>query len=171
MCAPCRRLQADIDQLVKKARRTSEATVAARVSIGSNYPLKYLSPTSKADRVSRISKERKNLSAKVSALSPFNFDLKDKRHGELLQFVHTIHKTHSRTIEDLCVKGDEVLGQERNLLRQAWKQDVIERLDFEKDQFKAGKYAIVSALTILCGSDVIIRCFTFFFFFSYFQKG
>ena len=92
VCAPCRRLQADVDQLVKKARRTSEATVAARASIGSNYPLKYLSPTSKADRVSRISKERKNLSANVSALSPFNFDLKDKQHSELLQFVHTIQK-------------------------------------------------------------------------------
>ena len=44
------------------------------------------------------------------------------------------------------MKGDEVLGQERKLLRQAWQQDVIERLDSEKDQFRAGRYTITVCL-------------------------
>lgn len=39
---------------------------------------------------------------------------------------------------EFCVNGDQVLGQERNL-RQAWHQDVVERFEYEKDQFTAGK--------------------------------
>lgn len=92
VCAPCKRLQFDIDQLIKRARSTSEAKKSSRTSTGSNYPLKYLSPKSKATRISRNSKERKNLSAKVSALTPFNCNLKDKQHHELLELVHSIYK-------------------------------------------------------------------------------
>ena len=36
----------------------------ARLNVDSNYPLKFLSPESRARRVSRIVKDRKNLSAK-----------------------------------------------------------------------------------------------------------
>ena len=66
-CAPCKRLQFDIDMLVKRARSTSDVKKATRTL---NYPMKYLSPRSKAIRISRNTKERKNLRAKVSALTP-----------------------------------------------------------------------------------------------------
>ena len=95
-CAPCKRLQFDIDQLGKRVRNMSEVKKAIRTSIGSNYPLKYLSPKSKAIRIARNTKERKNLSAKVSALTHFNCDLKDKQHTELLELVRSIYSKDSK---------------------------------------------------------------------------
>ncbi len=39
-------------------------------------------------------------------------------------------------IDDIIKEGDEVLGED-NLLRDAWRQDVTERLEYERDQCKA----------------------------------
>ena len=55
-----------------------------RKSIHSNYPLKYLSPASKAECVSKLSKEQKNLATK---LSHFRLKLNDKHHSQLLDLV------------------------------------------------------------------------------------
>ena len=48
VCQPCRLLQHDISRLVMKATSTSVGRKIGRKSIHSNYPLKYLSPASKA---------------------------------------------------------------------------------------------------------------------------
>lgn len=136
-CAPCRRISYDIKQLTDQSKST-EGHKLSRLTTTSNYPLKYLSPSSKASRISRLTKERKNLSAKVSALAPFDCNVKDKQHAELLQFVKSVHKNGAKTIEQLCAKGDKILGQDNNLLREAWRQDVVERLEFEQDQFNSG---------------------------------
>ena len=55
-----------------------------------------------------------------------------------MEIVRTVHKKGAKTIEDLCARGEQVLGQDNNLLREAWKQDVLDRLDYEKDQHKSG---------------------------------
>lgn len=68
----------------------------------------------------------------------FNCDFKDKQHAELLQLVRSIHNNGSRIVEELCNQGDQILGQEQNLLRETWRQDVIERLEYEKDQSNSG---------------------------------
>lgn len=138
-CAHCKRLHHDIDQLQKKVQGLSEGKVLSRSSRSSNYPIKYLSPKSKSTRLARISNDRKNLNAKLSALAPYNCDLKDKQHTELLQLVSLIHKNGSQVIEELCSQGDRALGQESNLLRDVWHQDVVERLQYEKDQSKSGQ--------------------------------
>ena len=138
-CGPCKRLSFDIKQLEDRVRSSTEGRKLSRLGTTSNYPLKFLSPDSKASRVSRLSKERKNLNAKLSILlDPFDFDLKDKQHSELMEIVRTVHKKGAKTIEDLCARGEQVLGQDNNLLREAWKQDVLDRLDYEKDQHKSG---------------------------------
>ena len=38
----------------------------------------------------------------------------------------------------LIAEGDRILGEDGNALREAWEQDVIERLEYERDQAKAG---------------------------------
>ncbi len=80
---------------------------------------------------------------KVSTLTQFDCDLKDKQHAELLQLVH---KNGTKTIEELCAKGERLLGQDNNLSRKAWHQDVVERLEFEKDQWRSGYYLISDML-------------------------
>lgn len=81
----------------------------------------------------RLSRVRKNLQAKVNALKPYECDLNDKQHNELLRIVSSIGKD-SLAIQQLCAEADEVLGVENNLLQEVWQQDVTERIQFERDQ-------------------------------------
>ena len=132
-CVSCRRLLHDIQQL---AVNGEGANRLARLRPDSNYPLKFLSPESRALRVSRIAKDRQNLSAKL-AHSPLIYNIADKQHHELLNTVRAIHEKGSKAVEQLCSRGD-VLGEGKNVLREAWEEDVCERLDYEKDQARSG---------------------------------
>ena len=85
-----------------------------------------------------MSKERKNLAAKLSSVTNFDYDVGDKQHAELLEIVRTISRDGNKAIDELCSKGDQLLGEDNNPLREVWHQDVIERLEYEKDQRKAG---------------------------------
>ena len=115
----------------------SDGEKLQRLAPSSNYPI---SPKSKAIRVERVVKEKKNLSVKVSALAAYVFNVDDEaQHDELLTLVRSV--THgSKAIEELCGRGDKLLGEGRNLLREAWRQDVIERLEYERDQSKSGMH-------------------------------
>jgi hypothetical protein len=68
-CQPCRLLHRDITKLIEIAAPVSSAQKLSRKSVHSNYPLKYLSPTSKVERVSKLSKERKQPSCPLSQIS------------------------------------------------------------------------------------------------------
>ena len=109
-----------------------------RRSIHSNYPLKYLSPASKAERVSKLSKECKNLVTKLSRCRHLDFNLNDKHHSRLLELVHLVSERDGDVIEGMCSKGDQVLLCDENPLREVWYQDVTERLQYERDQRKNG---------------------------------
>ena len=154
-CQACRRLSHDIDQLVERARGLSKGQRLARTSVQSNYPMKYLSPNSRLMRVDRVTKERKNLAAKLSAVAHFDFDVNDKQHAELLLIVQSVSQTGSKVVEELCARGDQILGQEVNPLREVWHQDVTERVKYEKDQLQSGVFTYVM-VNVIC-------CFNFFF--------
>ena len=132
-CQPCRLLHHDILKLVEKASTLTEEQMFARSIVQPNYPLKYLSPTSKALRVNKICKDRVNWAAKLSKVAHFDCDIGDKQPAELLEVVRTVNKNGSKVIEELCAKSDHLLGVDNNSLREVWHQDVVERLDFEKD--------------------------------------
>ena len=44
----------------------------------------------------------------------------------------------SKTVHELITEGDRILGEGQNALWEAWEQDVVERLEYERDQAKAG---------------------------------
>lgn len=136
-CKACKQLSHDIVQLKRKAISTTEADRMARTSTSSNYPISKLSPASHDVRTRKISQERKSLATKINALTKFDCDLKEKQHTELLALVSDIQSKSSESIQELIREGDRILGKENNLLRDAWRQDVIERLQYEKDQSKA----------------------------------
>ncbi len=75
----------------------------------------------------------------MKKLIPFDCEVSEKQDSELLHIVSQINRKGSKVIDELIKNGDEVLGED-NLLRDAWRQDVIERLAYEKDQCKAGRY-------------------------------
>ena len=110
---------------------TSDVNKQARTSISSNYGLKYLSPTSQKCRIIRKIQERKHLQAKVHLLEPYKCELPYKQHVEMLQMVKEINK-NSKAVNELCKQADKVLRSDNNILRAAWQQDVIERLECEK---------------------------------------
>lgn len=76
------------------------------------------------------------LAAKLSKVEEFDYNLNDKQHAELLEIVQVISKEGSKDVEELCSKGDEILSKDCNPLREVWQQDVIDRLNFHKDQRK-----------------------------------
>ena len=137
-CQPCRVLHHDISKLVEKASSLTEAQKMARTSVQSKYPMKYLSPTSRAVRVSKVCKDRQNLAAKLSHVAHFDCDVSDKQHSELLDLVWSINKNGSKAINELCSEGEKILGVDNSPLRDVWHQDVVERLEYEKDQRKMG---------------------------------
>jgi hypothetical protein len=138
ICQPCRVLHYDICKLTEKAQTVTMDQKVARTSVQSNYPLKYLSPSSKEARISKVAKERKNLAAKLSSVVNLDYNLSDKQHAELLQIVRTVNRQGSKAVDELCSRGDQLLGEENNPLRDVWHQDVVERLEYEKNQHTAG---------------------------------
>ena len=40
----------------------------------------------------------------------------------------------------MSMEGECVLGTDNNILRDAWRQDVLERLEFKKDQRRSGMF-------------------------------
>lgn len=88
--------------------------------------------------MSKIRKDKKNLASKISdSIRGLECNLKDKQHAELLEIVKAVNKTGSHVIEELCLEGDRLLNEENNEL---WKQDVLERLEYDKDQRRNSKY-------------------------------
>ena len=77
----------------------------------------------------------------MSALATYDFNVDDEaQHDELLTLVRSVFTHGSKAIEDLCGRGDKLLGEGRNLLREARRQDVIEHLEYERDQSKSGMH-------------------------------
>ena len=133
VCPECKRLASDIQQLVKNALNVSDGKKLQRLTPSSNYPISYLSPKSKAIRFERVTKSA-NVNTKLSRLAEFDFDVDEMQHNELLTMVGSVNRSGSKAIEELCSRGDELLGEGKNLLKEAWRQDVIERLEYEKSK-------------------------------------
>ena len=75
---------------------------------------------------------------KLNKLQPFECNINDRQHNELIQLVSAIQNKDSATVNQLISEGESMLGADNNILKDAWQQDVIERLHFEKDQSKSG---------------------------------
>ena len=79
------------------------------------------------------------MAAKLAKVAHFDCDLSDKQRTELLELVRSVDKNGSRVGEELCAEGDRLLDVDNNPLKEVWHKDVIERLEYEKDQRKSGK--------------------------------
>ena len=109
----------------------------------SNYSTSKLSPASQKTWVTKVIEERKNLGQKLSRLQPFECNVNEQQHEKLLQLVSAIHEKVSASVDELIMEGERALGTDNNILRDAWWQDVLERLEFEKDQRRSGMFYLV----------------------------
>ena len=69
-------------------------------------------------------------------MDKYDCNISDKQHTEILQLVSSMKD--SKAVHELIAEGDRILGEGQNALREAWEQDVVERLEIERDQAKAG---------------------------------
>ena len=141
-CKSCKTLHHDVQVLSKRATATADEKKACRSSVSSNYGLKFLSPASHKERISRNILSRKRLQSQLDAIAPLDCELSSEQHSEMLKLVRELNH-HSNAVDDLCAEGDKALGSENNLLRAAWQQDVVDRLEYDKDQSKSGKHEYV----------------------------
>lgn len=137
-CKQCKQLLHYIRQLQQNTEKISTPLRLSRLSTGSNYPISKLSPASQSTRLAKKDEQRKQSIKKLKKFDKYTCDVSDKQHSEILQLVSSVKD--SKAVQELIAEGDRVLGEEQNALRQAWQQDVSERLDYEKDQTKAGAY-------------------------------
>ena len=73
----------------------------------------------------------------------FDCDASDQQHSELLDLVWSTNKYVSKAIDELCSEGEKVLGVDNSPLRDVWYQDVVEHLEYEKDQRKMGMLTLL----------------------------
>ena len=121
----CNKLLHDIQQLAVRSEQTSEVKKLARTFPSSNYPFSKLSPASQKKRVTKVTEERKNLVQKLNKLQPFECNINDRQHNELIQLVSAIQSRGSATVNQLISEGKSMLGADNNILKGAWQQDVI----------------------------------------------
>ena len=137
-CKACKQLLHDIHQLQQAAESVPDPVRNERLSVSSNYPISKLSPASQLTRLSKANEQRKQYARKLKKLGKFDCDVSDKQHEELVQLVSVASK--SECVQELLAEGDRILGEDNNCLKQAWQQDVTERLEYERDQSRAGEY-------------------------------
>jgi len=148
-CKSCKQLCHDIQQLVKQDSTITDAQRQSRTMSSSNYGFQYLSPNSQQQRVFHISQEKRIFQVKLHSLEPYNCELSDEQHSEMLELVKTVNK-NKKAVNELCKRGDDILGgTENNLLCAAWHQDVTERLEYEKDQATSGNAIVIFLYTAI----------------------
>lgn len=133
---PCKQLIHDIRQLQRKFEKVTTPVRAHRLTASSKYPISKLSPASQTVRLTNIRQERKQSNKKLKKLDKYDCNISDKQHTEILQLVSSMKD--SKAVHELIAEGDRILGEGQNALREAWEQDVVERLEYERDQAKAG---------------------------------
>ena len=138
-CKPCKQLLHDIKQLEKRSEAVSDTQRVMRTLPSSNYPLSKLSPVSQKARIANMTMERNSLVRQLKQLTPFECDVSDKQHSELLQMVALIHKKGTKVIDQLIEEGKHFLGED-SVLKDSWRQDVVERLQYEEDQHRSGNF-------------------------------
>ena len=134
-CKKCRLLHHDITKLIMEADSAPERKLA-RIPI---TIMKYLSPASRIERVSKLSKDRKNLASKLSYIRGLEYNLKDKQHAELLEKNSEVSTLESQGVMSLksCVWKENVYLIRRPILSGKY-GDKMYWKDFNTIKIKGG---------------------------------
>ena len=87
------------------------------------------------------------MAQKIKKLQPFDCEVNDKQNYKLLNLVSEVCKKGSKAVDELRKESDQILGKD-NVLRDAWQQDISERLEFENDQHNSVIVWLLMVLSI-----------------------
>ena len=135
-CEKCTEL---FSYLRRESRRKAAITPTRkrkRLLPSSNYPVSRLTPISHTKRLTLKRTKQLKLS-KALKKDGWNVNIGEVTHDKLLSLVSKIHYQTRSELEKLLREADNA-GQGETL-RQTWKQDVEDRLAFERDQRKNGE--------------------------------
>ena len=152
----CEKCTALFCYLRKETRRKAAITPTRkrmRLSPSSNYPVSRLTPISRMKRLTRKRKKQLKLS-KALKKDGWNVNVGEVTQDELLALVSKIQHQTRPELEKLLREADNA-GQGETL-RQAWKQDVEDRVAFEQDQRRNGENKTIM-LTFI-NAQVYIAC-------------
>ena len=130
----CTNMHKLFSYLRKEARRKASITSTRKrksQSPSSNYPISLLSPTSTKKRL-KLARKRKFKISKAVQQSSLNVNVSDVTHNELLTLVSRIQHQSRTELKKLLQEADRE-GQGEHL-RSTWKQDVEDRVAFQRDQ-------------------------------------
>jgi len=85
ICSACKKLLRDIEHQKKRSSLVSPKTRANRQAANFNYPQKFLSPASSAERKKNVQTERTKDKAKLAKYCKHDVQLDDSQHEENVQ--------------------------------------------------------------------------------------
>lgn len=135
LCGACKRLISVLKHQKSKSSLVSPAKRMKRQAPNSNYPLKFLSPTSVQKRKAKTQQERSKALVFMNKYSKLDVTLDDTQHDEMCQLVGEVDK-HSDHLEEVY-KEANTLGK-ADSIREVWQMD-RERNAFINDQLKNSK--------------------------------
>lgn len=153
-CPKCSRLMYHIQDMIKRKKVISPKTKEKRLKAGSKYPKKYLTPKSLVKRLRNEKLDNRINKKRLKKLEKLDVEVEEMSGDDILAVVAEIEKTSKVQLEELLKEAD-ITGNNRlcsfsrlnvsfvgkgDILREKWKQDVTDRLDFIKDQKKNCEY-------------------------------
>lgn len=136
-CDKCMKLRHYVSTELKRRASVTPEVKAQRVLPTSNYPITYLTPTSKTKRLMLTIKEQKTAQHRLKQYQEYDINVGEATSSELLAMVSHIQQKTKKKLEDILAEADSV--GKGDILREKWKMDVEDRLAFTKDQQQNGK--------------------------------
>ncbi len=161
-CDKCTKLRHYLVNEVSRQATVTPERKAKRTLPSSRCPIKYLTPGSRMRRIKLIRHERFHMKRKLHQYKKYDINVGEATHDELLAGVSHIQQKSKKELEALLLEADSV--GKGDILRQKWKQDVEERMAFQKDQQHNGNQCI-HTWHVLIGDDSNIQ-FTLIFLIS-----
>lgn len=136
LCPFCLELSHYLSRRIRQKNSESPSRVSKRLLPSSRCPLKFLTPRSTKKRL-QLALEAKKDSSKAQVLQQYDVNVNEATNEELLTIVSTIQQHTKKELEQMLSEADQ--AGKGDTLRAVWRQDVMERLSFDRDQQRNGE--------------------------------
>jgi hypothetical protein len=135
-CTSCTKLHHYLMSEISRREKVAPEQKAKRILPTSKCPIKHLSPYSKEKRYELIRQERTCAKGKLHKYEKYDMNVGEASNEELLTVVEHIHHKSRSELDAILAEADK--AGKGDILREKWKQDVEDRISFDRDQRKNG---------------------------------
>ena len=138
VCPSCKSLHSQLNAIKRRAIDHSPGHKEKWTNPSSNRPLKYLSPASQAQRLTKGGDERRRLRKTILKYEddPLDVELSGEQDKEMQKLVMAIEEKGQDELAKIASECGEEIGGD---VMRAWQNDVSSRQEFFKDQLKKRK--------------------------------